>query len=195
MLLSPSCLKVELCRWEDPGRRERRRFIYIVRDSAYFVYPLFIVGWLALFFCYVLPASGVYGVPTVFLSAPEVFLTRTYVYIQPAVARESIVYWMKSLRPQFFLRKKKFLFPLVPANNMKFIASGLNYLRCCKNRFRSLAASYSLSTSSRVPQIHRFFISTNWNFYDIEHCECFSIGNSISTIFMHLWEIWRCENA
>lgn len=99
---------------------ERRDALYIVRDSAYFVYPLFIVGWLALFFCYVFPASGVYGVPIVFLSASEVFLTRTYVYIQPTVARESIVYWMKSLRPQFFLRKKKFLFPLMSSCSKRY---------------------------------------------------------------------------
>lgn len=33
-------------------------YIYIRGGSAYFVYPLFIVGSLPLFFCYVLPAPG-----------------------------------------------------------------------------------------------------------------------------------------
>lgn len=47
-------------RVEQAGRiqAESTFYIYIRGGSAYFVYPLFIVGSLLLFFCYVLPAPG-----------------------------------------------------------------------------------------------------------------------------------------
>lgn len=47
-----------LSRVKQEGSRQKARSIYTRRGSAYFVYPLFIVGSLPLFFCYVLPALG-----------------------------------------------------------------------------------------------------------------------------------------
>lgn len=137
---------------------ERTDALYIVRDSAYFVYPLFIVGCLALFFCYVFPASGVYSVPTVFLSAPEVFLMRTYVYIQPAVARESIVYWMKSLRPQFFPRKKKLLYPLTSSFSKRY------EIHCKRTELPSTLQESFPITCSQLFAINIFPSSSNLSF-------------------------------
>lgn len=52
-LLFPPTLTREWSRRKDPGGKH---VLYIRGGSAYFVYPLFIVGSLPLFFCYVLPA-------------------------------------------------------------------------------------------------------------------------------------------
>lgn len=54
--LSPSLTPLRARASRAGGRIQAESTLYILGGSAYFVYPLFIVGSLPLFFCYVLPA-------------------------------------------------------------------------------------------------------------------------------------------
>ena len=124
-------------------RQRERETLYIVRDSAYFVYPLFIVGWLPFcsFVTYFLHQEP--GVPTAFLPAPRVFLMRTYVCILYTAAscqpRVSFIEWSPYVRNFSFARKSSSSFQgsivavyACNENDMKFIARSDCLWRCEK---------------------------------------------------------------
>lgn len=84
--------------------------LYVIRNSAYFFYTLFIAVSCPLFFYYVLPTPVARGVPP-FLPGPEAFLMRTYVYIQLPVAKGQRLL-NQALKSVTFSADKK---PLAPA--------------------------------------------------------------------------------